>query len=402
MDLASIDNRLAFIRDQRKSLPYERQKTALQKELETFLGSLPSPKSLQSATPYDVTRFLVWKDKNGKTKVHVPQCSLFGSRSKKLCKCPTRLAAGTVDSTIGKLRAIFDRAGRNGPWNDLLANGNPASHKSVNDYLRFISREQTVAHVSPKQAIPLFFSKLSKLIRYLLSQAFSPSHIPPIQRYIFARDTAFFCLDFFSGDRCSDLGRTLTKEVFLLPDDQGFLFRQAVGKTLRGKDYKTFAIKKCQDTDLCPVANLSRYFNLCKSMAIDLRDGFLFRSTDKRSRVSTSPFVGSTVAARLHTYLTTLDIAEGETMHSLRRGCSITLSSLGASADEIAMHIGWRSVQTANYYTQSDRILAFTKPADMLARSTTSVNSDESPRATVVEDTFRFRSNLTDCPLAFP
>ena len=59
---------------------------------------------------------------------------------------------------------------------------------------------------------------MSKLIRHLISLAFSLSKVPTVQRYIFARDPDFFCVDFFSGDRGSDLGRTLTKEVLLLPD----------------------------------------------------------------------------------------------------------------------------------------------------------------------------------------
>ena len=402
IDLSSVDNRLASIRAQRKSLPYERQKSALEKELETFLRSLPSPKTLQSATPHDLTRFLVWKDGKGKTKVHIPQCPLFGSHSKTPCKCPTRLAAGTVDNIIGKLRAIFTSTGRNGPWNDLFGSGNPACDNSVKEYLHFITKEQTAAHVRPKQALPLFFDKLSTLIRHLISEAFSPSKVPPVQRYIFARDASFFCVDFFSGDRGSDLGRTLTKEVLLLPDGQGFLFRQTAGKTLRGKDYKTFAIKKCQDDHLCPVANLSRYFHLCKSMAVDLRDGYLFRSTDKHGRVSTNPFVGSTVAARLHTHLTALGIAEGETMHSLRRGCSITLSLMGASLEQISTHIGWKSTQTAKYYTQTDKVLGLTKVADMLSQSTSAFGKDTAPKATIIAETFRSHDNLTGCRLAFP
>lgn len=368
-----------------------------------FLGSLPSPKNLQSTTPLDLTRFLVWKDGKGKTKVHTSRCPLFGTHSKNHCKCPTRLAATTVDSTIGKLRAIFNSAGRCGPWNELFCIGNPANDSSVQSYLQFITKEQTAAHISPKQAIPLFFDKLSTLTRYLVSKAYSPNDLTPIQRYIFARDAAFFCVDFFSGDRGSDLGRTLTKEVLLLPEEQGLLFRQSIGKTLRGKDYKTFAIKKCHDSQLCPVANLSRYFNLCKCMQIDLRDGYLFRSTDKHGRVSNNPFVGSTIAARLKTHLDHLGIADGETVHSFRSGCSITLSMLGVSLEDIAMHVGWRSTQTAKYYTQTDKILGLTKPADLLAQSTaSSAPSEKGPKASRIADVFRYRNNLNDYRLAFP
>ena len=197
IDLSSVDKRLASIRAQRKSLPYERQKSALEKEQETFLGSLPSPKTLQSATPHDLIRFLVWKDGKGKTKVHVPQCPLFGFHSKTPCKCPTRLAAGTVDNIFGKLKAIFTSTGRNGPWNDLFGSGNPACDNCVKEYLHFITKEQAAAQVSAKQALPLFFDKLSTLIRHLISEAFSPSKVPPVQRYIFTRDAAFFCVDFF-------------------------------------------------------------------------------------------------------------------------------------------------------------------------------------------------------------
>lgn len=190
--------------------------------------------------------------------------------------------------------------------------------------------------------------------------------------------------------------------MLLLPDGQGFLFRQTARKTLRGKDYKTFAIKECQDDHLCPVANLSRYFHLCKSTAVDLRDGYLFRSTDKHGRVSTNPFVRTTVAARLHTHLTALGIAKGETMHSRRSGCSITLSMMAASMEQISTHIGWKSTQTAKYYTQTDKVLGLTKEVDMLAQSTSAVDKDTAPKATIIAETFRIHDNLTGCRLAFP
>ena len=230
--------------------------------------------------------------------------------------------------SFGKLRAIFNDAGSHGPWNDRFCFGNPASDTPVQSYSQFISKEQTAAHFSPKQASPLFFDKLSTLTRYLVTKAFSSAGLTPIQRYIFARDAAFFCTDFFSGDRGSDHGRTLTKEVLLLPDGQGLLFRQTIEKTLRGRDFLTFALKKSHDTFLCPVANLLRYFDLCKCMQIDLRDGYFFRSTDKHNCVSNNPFIGSSIAARLKTHVDHLGIADGETMHSFRSGCLITLSML--------------------------------------------------------------------------
>ena len=174
---------------------------------------------------------------------------------------------------------------------------------------------------------------------------------PPLERYIASRDMAFFCLDFYSGDRATDLGRVYTKEVLLLPGKQGLLFHHKFGKTLRGKDSNIFAVKKClHDSIVCPVVNLTTYVRLADLMNIKLRESFLFRATDPKGRVSTKPFVGSTVANRLRLHLTTLKIHEGETMHSFRSGCSITLSLLGASDDQVARQVGWKSVQTAQYY----------------------------------------------------
>ena len=110
LDLPSINNRLQSIQALRASKPYEKQKSALQKELENFLFSLPLSKSLSSAAPQDIVRFLIYKDRKGKTKVHNSTCPLFRSHTKERCQCPARLAAGTVDSLIGKLHSIFNNA----------------------------------------------------------------------------------------------------------------------------------------------------------------------------------------------------------------------------------------------------------------------------------------------------
>ena len=78
IDLSSVDNRLSSIRAQRKSLPYERQKSALKKKLETFLGSLPSSKTLQSATPPTSHVFLFGKTGKGKLKSTYPSAHFLG------------------------------------------------------------------------------------------------------------------------------------------------------------------------------------------------------------------------------------------------------------------------------------------------------------------------------------
>jgi len=71
-----------------------------------------------------------------------------------------RLAAGTVDSLLAKLRSIFNGLGR-------LGLTNPVAHPRVKEYLKFVREEQSGLAVSPSQAVPLFFVKFRKLVALL-------------------------------------------------------------------------------------------------------------------------------------------------------------------------------------------------------------------------------------------
>ena len=88
VDLKAIDARLLHLEQTNLSTPYARQKTSLQREFEAFLTALPGNKSLFSATPKDVCRFLIWKDKDGKTQVHINECPHFGKHGIHSCSCP--------------------------------------------------------------------------------------------------------------------------------------------------------------------------------------------------------------------------------------------------------------------------------------------------------------------------
>ena len=43
---------------------------------------------------------------------------------------------------------------------------------------------------------------------------------------------------------------------------------------------------------------------------------------------------------------------------SFRSGCSMTLSLLGVSYEQVAKHVGWKSVHTAIYYSQLDKVMS--------------------------------------------
>ena len=127
LDLTALDTRLAALRNAALSTTYAKQKISLENEFVRFLSALPAPKTLLTAVPLDVCRFLVWKGKGGKTQVHHSSCPHLGLHGVKPCQCPIRLSPKTVDSLIGKLLALFQSAGRHGDWNLALGLGNPDS-----------------------------------------------------------------------------------------------------------------------------------------------------------------------------------------------------------------------------------------------------------------------------------
>ena len=70
VDLPSINNRLQQLLNFDQATSYSKQKDSLQKELEAFLSALPGRVSLATVTPQDLCRFLIFKDKDGRTQVH--------------------------------------------------------------------------------------------------------------------------------------------------------------------------------------------------------------------------------------------------------------------------------------------------------------------------------------------
>ena len=90
MDLDAIDARVQQLLNYDKTTGYAEQKDSLQKELEGFLSALPGYVTLTTVTLRDLCRFLVYKDKHGRTQVHRNSCSFMGQRGKHPCGCPMR------------------------------------------------------------------------------------------------------------------------------------------------------------------------------------------------------------------------------------------------------------------------------------------------------------------------
>ena len=236
-----------------RSKPYQRQKSALELQLTRFLGALSPPRAVTSCTANDIIKFLIFKDSSGRTVVHVPSCPRTS------CTCPKRLAAGSVDSLLGRLRAIFNALGR-------LNDSNPVAHPLVKEYLKFVREEQAGLAIAPSQAVPLFFQKFQQLVAFLRGQCLSHASLSRAGKYILVRDAAFFVLDFFTGDRASDLGRLQSCNVFKLRDREGYLLKFSLTKNIRKGSPRSFALTQFSHPDVYPVAWIQYYITVCQRL----------------------------------------------------------------------------------------------------------------------------------------
>ena len=135
------------------------------------------------------------------------------------------------------MRAIFNKLGRTN-------NSNPVTHPLVKDYLKFVREELAGLAITPSQAVPLFFGKFQRLIAHLRDLCSSSVSRSSAGEYILARDATFFIVEFFTGDRASDLGCLQSCNVFPLRDREGFLLRFTLTKNLRKGSSRSLTLIK--------------------------------------------------------------------------------------------------------------------------------------------------------------
>jgi len=394
INLNQIDARLQELRNYDHATSYSKQKESLQKELENFLAALPGSVTIATVTPRDLWRFLILKDKAGKTKVHRNACPYSGQRGCPSCECPKRLSYKTVDSYIGKLRSIFHALGRDGEWDRRLGLGNPAADKSVKDYLRLVTAEKLQARVTPKQATPFFVNKLTQLSSYLERELQSSKS--PIQCFIIARDQAYLKTAFFSGDHPGDLRQVKVPEILRFPNDDGFLFNHVWGKTLRDGHSNVFGIHRNTQTIICRIRGIEQYIAAANEMKVDLTHGYLFRLTTPKGGIQNAPLSSSTAESTLKVYLKDMGMDEGEMLHRFCSGCAITLALRGAELSEIMDHVGWSRCHTALYYLQLAKVL---QPGGASAK----LACEESPNLTSLwEDMNKLKQFVCAFPVENP
>ena len=347
---------------------------------------------MATATPDDIINFLIWKDSSGKTTVHIDDCSNFGNKRKTDCSCPKRLAYGTVDSLIGKLRSIFCNFGRTSDETLLPGSGNPAASLKVRNYLKAIREEQLRARTRPSQAEPLFVNDLSAISNVIFKLLSCDSNSKS-QLFILARDQAFFKVQFFAGDRAGDLGLIKTAEILSFPEKDALIFNHVLTKSLRDGSENVFALKRYKDPAVCPVVALEVYIKMCDYLKVNIRHGYLFRPLSPSGDILPGPFDSSAAQARLFSYTKKIpDAFKGRhpTLHGLRSGCAISLALSGIELREIMDHVGWKANATAHHYIKLRQVLACGGASDILSR----LPSD-------LTDNYRHRNDLFGFTQAF-
>ena len=84
VDETAIQERFDEFQSIFRSKSYERQKSPLEQQPFKFLGAPSPPRTVASCTAQDIVKFLISKDKSGRTVAHSLSCS------KRDCSCPKR------------------------------------------------------------------------------------------------------------------------------------------------------------------------------------------------------------------------------------------------------------------------------------------------------------------------
>ena len=358
---------------------YSIQKDRLRQDFEAFLSTrafCPPPlctaSSLETASPIDIVRFLHDRDSRGRTTVHAMNCPHFGNSGLFSCDCPRHLAAGTIDSYIGQLRAVFNDLGRLGKYVPGDLRSNPCDSSEVRTWLKASEKEQRLHRVPVVQARPIFSPHLRMLAMKIKAlEASLPVSSPFLpDRYLLKRDSCFFKVQWFCGDRAGDLGNALGKEVVRL-EDGSLLFNHTIGKQIRQSDGQLLVVPPVPECpELCPVAAFDDFVAACRSNGINLAASYLFAPTKSPCHLSLRPAPFSSAAAtkRLKFYLPEDDL----TAHGARAGCAITLAMLGASLETIMEHCRWATTRVARHYTKVEKIRRLDESARVLQRGVAS------------------------------
>ena len=120
----------------------------------------------------------------------------------------------------------------------------------------------------------------------------------------------------------------------------------------------------------------------------------LFRATNHQGHIVDKPLLSCEVDSGLRKYTRDANIDSGETLHSSRPGCALTLAFSGSPLADVMSHVGWSSSKTAFNYLKLADVFRAGAPADLLASA-----PSQSQEASRIYDDY---NPLKDFVSAFP
>ena len=373
-NLSAIDDGINFLQSSHLSTAYSKQKQSLKIELESFLFALPAKKTFSMLPPWMFVGSWCLRISRVRRKFISPDALILvnGAHPFVYVLCVLRIPRWIP--ILGSYVLSFPRWDAKEAGTELFC-----SVLLVKQYLKEVTAEQLQARVAPKQASPIFLDKLLLLSRHLEKRLLLTS-LTPTDIFITARDQAFFKTLFFSGDRGGDLRQVKTPEIARSPDDNGFLFNHIWGKTLRDGASNIFGMRRHPNPTLCPIKGIETYVAIAQELGISLSSGHLFRATNQQGHIVDKPLLSSTAESRLKKYLRDAHIDNGETLHSFRSGCAVTLALSGSPLADVMSHVGWMNSKTALYYLKLADVLRAGVPCDLLASDSYLPQSREASR----------------------
>lgn len=130
-----------------------------------------------------------------------------------------------------------------------------------------------------------------------------------------------------------------------------------------------FAVQRVGDELISPVHAVQAYVCAAELMGLNMNSGYLFRPLGKNKLSVLDGYLSySVVYERLKFYLEKLDIDEGETPHSLRRGCAVTLSLSADVEKNIMGRIGWFFSRSLDRYSEMKKLIDVGSVSNLFAQ----------------------------------
>lgn len=218
----------------------------------------------------------------------------------------------------------------------------------------------TIQGATP-ESHPPFFSEKLVAIAHLIRSKLKDSDTSPSLLLCFQQRSQLLLYRVFHWRPLFSFRENKIQGTTYFPDSLGILFNHTFGKSIRGHSARSFAVKRCKNSVICPVSDFQLYLSTCKLLSKDVCQDCLFRATTKEGSVSANSFIGSSVYHRIKQYLTELGLDEGETPLSFQAGHSITLELLGVPKKDITSHLGWRTASMVDHYDGRTQLTFFSQ-----------------------------------------